>query len=177
MKNKSHKTAIKRIKPSLPARNIVSFLINKVESIFDYGCGNGNDISFYKKYFKTVKGFDPYYRNIDITEIKDNSFEAVTCIYVLNVIDNVKERLKVIENIIRISKKYIIIYTRSDKEINKIANNWKIKNDGYITKTGTFQKGFNVNEIISMINKFNIDYDIIAAKNISKYTMIILKKK
>jgi hypothetical protein len=80
------------------------------------------------------------------------------CTYVLNVINQVNIREALIKHIFSLTSvgKKIIITTRTTKEINKCAKqrNWTNHLDGYLTKSGTFQKGYTGQELIYFISSF-----------------------
>ncbi len=82
----SHLTAKERDKLSFP----MSWLYRKGKikgRILDYGCGHGSDVEILKEKGVDVFGYDKYY----FKEIPDGSFDTITCIYVLNVIQPIEQ--------------------------------------------------------------------------------------
>lgn len=88
MARNTHKTAITRSKPSKPM-SILSEKERLKGRVLDYGCGKGFDASHFK-----IECYDPYYQPI----LPDGKFDTITCLYVLNVIEEEDEK-KVIEHI------------------------------------------------------------------------------
>lgn len=115
-----HKTAIKRRKPSAPAKKLYTDgkLLGRR---LDYGCGYGVDSGLY-----CMVGYDPYYRNVK----PRGQFDTITCTYVLNVIESPSERDAVIRTIQS-------LLTEDGKAYITVRNDLKNLN-GY-TKIGTWQ--------------------------------------
>jgi DNA phosphorothioation-associated putative methyltransferase len=104
--DKSHLTAIKRKKISLPMRWLIdNGHINSGDDILDYGCGRGYDADELE-----ITGYDPYYR----PELPDRKFDIVTCNYVLNVIEDPQERLNVETELIFRARKKAFVSVRND---------------------------------------------------------------
>ena len=70
MKNKSHLTAIKRTKLSVPIRG----LDLKGKRVLDYGCGRGSDADLLG-----ADKYDPYY----FPERPTGKYDVILCTYVL----------------------------------------------------------------------------------------------
>lgn len=104
----SYKTARHRKTLSRPMR----YLLQKnllVGSVLDYGCGFGFDAQFVG-----ADGFDPYYQP---DGIRKSSYNTITCIYVLNVLQDPSERLKTLCKIDSLLEPQGIAYiaVRNDK--------------------------------------------------------------
>jgi len=155
MQDKSKNTAISRTSPSKPIRTLVK---NKKLNgyILDYGCGRGIDVQYLNQ-IDGIKcyGYDIYYQPTLPTR---SYYDVILCTYVLNVINQVNIREALIKHIFSLTSvgKKIIITTRTTKEINKCAKqrNWTNHLDGYLTKSGTFQKGYTGQELIYFISSF-----------------------
>ena len=82
---------------SLARYNFVSRIINDNSlSVLDYGCGSGYGSKALKEKFSKVTGFDTYHDDYkpkdfdvetDITKLKGNSFDVITCFEVIEHID------------------------------------------------------------------------------------------
>jgi len=83
----SARTAIARKGPSLPLRWLLKDrLISREDTVLDYGCGKGADVTALRaKRIKAV-GWDPYHR----PDIHPRLNDVVLCTYVLNVLDGVE---------------------------------------------------------------------------------------
>lgn len=156
----SYKTAIPRRKPSRIARYLVQSGLLKVlcvNSILDYGCGYGQDVIYYRANGYLADGYDPY-PGFGWTDMPDQSYDIVLLVFVLNVLPNPWERLRVLRSASQFVKNpggYILIATRSPLSIHKEASQkaWKPHNDGYWSHEArkTFQKGISKVELRSML--------------------------
>jgi 2-polyprenyl-3-methyl-5-hydroxy-6-metoxy-1,4-benzoquinol methylase len=76
------KTAISRSKPAKPMR--ILFEQNRLTGkMLDFGCGKGKDADFFK-----MAKYDPFY----FPETLENSYDTITCQYVLNVLPIEQEK-------------------------------------------------------------------------------------
>lgn len=152
------KTAMARTKPSIPIQMALK-LREEGDIFFDWGCGKGGDIEYFKKLNYAIGGWDPYFKPIPHpNEIKQGYYNFVLCTYILNIIPEKKQRLQCLKDIHTFLslKGKVLITTRSKKEIVKqVGNgNWTKNGDGWITGRGTFQKGFDVQELKDYVHIF-----------------------
>lgn len=167
-----HKTAIHRKKPSFTVRTLErqKAVTNKV---FDFGCGTGSDAHFLKSKGYKVSFWDPYFfpKNSP-SNFAPHSFRTVFSTYLLNVISK-KERIDTIKKIHRLlhkeGKVFFTVRTFSDISEKARKNKWKKKADGWITKRGTFQKGFKPIELEKFIQKRGFK----TVRTISKNPLIV----
>jgi len=89
MSDSSHRTAISRSRPSAPAK-LLSDMGLLVGRKLDYGCGRGKDAEVFG-----MERFDPHYA----PDMPDGLFNTITCIYVLNVIEDPEVRDHVLDAI------------------------------------------------------------------------------
>jgi len=146
----SHKTAIHRTRPSYTVRTIENSGLVK-NKVFDFGCGVGGDVNYLKSKVYELSFWDPYFfPENPPSNHSPHSFETIFCTYILNVI-NKKERIQAIKEIQRLLAKsgcvFFTVRTSSDIQEKAKKNTWKKQFDGWITKRGTFQKGFNSSEL------------------------------
>ena len=85
----AHKTAITRNKPSAPMMRLKASGRLKGR-VLDYGCGKGFDASHFG-----MDSYDPHYQ----PDMPDGLFDTIVCNYVLNVIESVEERERVVADI------------------------------------------------------------------------------
>ncbi len=168
----SHKTAISRKTGSRPLQDlIVDKLING--DVLDYGAGKGADTKYLIDLGYTAIGYDPYYT----PDMPQRKFDTVFCNYVINVISDYATRTALVNILLSKCKRggHVIITTRTTKEINKNAINgdWRSLNDGFLTSRGTFQIGFNSNDLIQYLPTGG---KIIKQCDNSKYSYIIIEK-
>ena len=88
-----HKTAIRRAGFSLPVRCLLrDGILDSFLTLFDYGCGHGQDLDFLQDMQISCGGWDPVHRPEGIPTIAD----VVNLSYVINVIENPLERSEVL---------------------------------------------------------------------------------
>jgi len=176
----SHKTAINRNKLSVPTNDLHCKGLLK-GLILDYGSGKGFDYKYLEKLGYNINGYDPFYKpNLDL----DDTYDTIYCNYVFNVIDNVNERIETLFKILNLiapkGKAYINIRTIKQVDKEAMVKGWSIYNDGFITSKNTFQKGFDYNSFIYLVNLLrncsNITNNFKFSDNSTyKYTQIIIE--
>ena len=86
-----HKTAIRRGDFSRPIKCALrDGLINQSASVFDYGCGRGEDLELLTGEGITCTGWDPAYR----PESEKTPADVVNLGYVINVVEDPIERAR-----------------------------------------------------------------------------------
>ena len=132
----SGKTAIKRYSFSRPVTYLLeNNLLNLETSFFDYGCGKGDDVKLLKKQKIKSSGWDPN----SFKEEKKEKADVVNIGYVINVIPDIKERVKVLKDAWNLSNKILCVSARLNNELSLLINQKEFL-DGYVTEKGTFQK-------------------------------------
>ncbi|MGK7875305.1 MAG: DNA phosphorothioation-associated putative methyltransferase [Xenococcaceae cyanobacterium] len=141
------KTAMSRTELSKPARLMLELgHLTEEESHFDYGCGKGGDIERLKARGYQSTGWDPhFFPNNPIQEA-----DIVTCLFVLNVIEDIPERLETMVKATKLARKKAILSVRVEKPPD-ITFSW---GDGYITSQGCFQKQFTNGEFLGIIRQY-----------------------
>ena len=142
------RTAIKRIDLSRPIHlALEDGLINKETSVFDYGCGKGDDIRLLSERGIECKGWDPAFR----PEEKKIKSDVVNLGYVVNVIEDSEERSSVLRSAWDLSKNILVVSARLCYESKETSNNQDYE-DGVITKLSTFQKYYDQRELREWID-------------------------
>jgi len=142
------------IKPSLPV-NLLLVNNQLTGNVLDYGSGKGIDVK-YLNLFNEIKccGYDPYNKSTLPTK---NAYDFILCNYLIDKIAFNQHRIDIIKHIIYLSddQTQIIITTRTNNDIDYIAknNNWNQFEDGYITKSNQFQRGFNESQLYNLIEQ------------------------
>jgi len=137
-----HKTAINRNQLSHPMQVLARHhYLNGEFSVFDYGCGKGDDIRELEAHGIDVSGWDPVYRPNE----RNSSKDIVNLGFVLNVIEDRNERTQTLFNAWRYVDKFLVVSVM-------IANEHHIQQfmpykDGVITTRKTFQKYYSQGEI------------------------------
>lgn len=147
-----HKTAIKRNSFSRPIRLAIDErIIGQATTVFDYGCGYGDDIRFLKNYGAQCTGWDP----IHFPESTRQLADVVNLGYVVNVIENPAERAQTLRDAWDLATKVLIVSARL-AVVAKNSTQSKYE-DGYLTRIGTFQKLFEQSELKEWIdNTLNV---------------------
>lgn len=137
-----HKTAISRNSLSSPMFILAQKgYLNGSYSILDYGCGRGDDLRELEAYNINAIGWDPVHRPDPDLEICD----IVNLGFVVNVIEDKKERDETLLNAFSYASKLLVIAAMLGNE--KIYEKFKSYKDGVITSKGTFQKYYYQGEL------------------------------
>ncbi len=141
-----HLTAIDRNKLSAPMQALARH--NYLEgdySVFDYGCGKGDDVRELEAHGLDVVFWDPVYHPDGTKKRAD----IVNLGYVINVIEDRKERDRVLRDAFRHTEKLLAISAMLAGE-STIAKFTPYK-DGVLTNRNTFQKYYTQSELLSYI--------------------------
>ena len=173
----SGKTALNRRGPSVPARTLVQKrLIPKDSRIFDWGCGFVSDVKFFQEQGFFVRGWDPIHKPKMPTEASHlHFFDWVHCMYVLNVLTEPIQREKLLEDIYNFLpvNAQLSLAVRAKKDLQRVKKrNWKRHNDGWITNSGTFQRGFNYDELCLILRPLYKNIQLI-----SKSSLFVIAQK
>src|SRR5881397_1904142 len=130
-----HKTAIRRTDLSRPIKCALrDGLIDKGTSVFDYGCGHGQDIDLLMGLGIRCEGWDPVFRpHRSLAEA-----DIVNIGYVINVIENPNERVAALRKAWEISQRLLVVAAQVLDYGN--GHNQTEFADGVLTRWGTFQK-------------------------------------
>ncbi len=135
-----HLTALSRNNLSAPIQLLISHgLINQAISVFDYGCGRGDDLRGLNEIGVKCAGWDPHYAN-DSTLV---SSDIVNLGFVVNVIEDSVERSVAIQNAFSLAKTALVVSVM-------LMNNdrpGKPYLDGFLTSRNTFQKYFSQEQL------------------------------
>jgi hypothetical protein len=150
---------MRRTAPSPIARQLVgSTLLStfRVQTILDFGCGIGRDVSLYRAHGYEVEGYDPH-EPFGFQRQPAGRFDLVTCLFVLNVIADPGQRKDVCTQLVQYTRPngLLVIATRSPQAIRSEASrkNWLKFSDGYLSSAsrGTFQRGISADEIGELV--------------------------
>ena len=174
-------TAIKRNRLSAP----IKWALDRGQirsQVYDWGCGRGDDVELLRneelRGLKVI-GYDPVHFPKNAPETVDFSrIKTIICNYVLNVIENKRERTMLLKKIAgKINDDTsVILSVRKDTTINREAKkgNYIAYRDGFVTSRNTFQKGFNMDEIESLCERY---FDISVDAGLSDGIVLVLRKK
>ena len=137
-----HKTAIVRQGLSSPMKILFNKgYLNGEYSVFDYGCGLGDDLAELQANGIDSTGWDPNFR----PEADLDNADIVNLGFVLNVIEDVIERIEALHNAFELADKMLVVSCMLISE-SKLAQMTQYK-DGVITSRNTFQKYYFQSEL------------------------------
>jgi len=163
-----HKTAIDRNRLSATMQILVRHdYLNGDFTVFDYGCGKGDDLHELEAHGITCYGWDPVYRPDTVI----GNCDIVNLGYVINVIENKQERTEAILNAWKYTKKLLIVSAMIAGEA--LTGKYMPYKDGVITSRNTFQKYYSQSELRSYLET-TLDENVVA---VGKGIFIIFKDK
>lgn len=151
-----HRTALVRYGLSAPIQSLArnGYLDGKF-SVFDYGCGRGDDLRGLVKIGIDAAGWDPHFA----AEEKILEADIVNLGFVINVIEDFDERIEALTRAYSLARQLLVVSVM-------LANDGSTKgmamNDGVLTARRTFQKYYTQAEIREFIETI-LDNDPIPA--------------
>ncbi|MGD0962212.1 MAG: DNA phosphorothioation-associated putative methyltransferase [Methylomonas sp.] len=141
-----HLTALSRSNLSAPMQCLARHgFLDGALSVFDYGCGKGDDIRNLTANAITVSGWDPHYA----PDQPKQSADIVNLGFVINVIENYQERLEALFGAYALARQVLVV---SAMLINQNTLKGLSFNDGVITQRNTFQKYFTQTELKAFLS-------------------------
>lgn len=143
-----HKTAIDRNSLSAPMQSLFRHqYLDGGFSLFDYGCGKGDDLNILNKHGVTATGWDPvYYSDNPVKEA-----DIINLGFVLNVIENPKERQETLRKVYSLAKRFMVASVMLGSEAT--MSKFEKYGDGVVTTRKTFQKYYGQNEFREYLEK------------------------
>ena len=149
-----HLTALSRSNLSAPIQCLARHgYLDGSMTIFDYGCGKGDDIRNLIANDITISGWDPHYA----PNQPKHEADIVNIGFVINVIENYQERIDALLGAYALSRQVLVV---SAMLTNQNVFKGQSYNDGVITLRNTFQKYFTQTELKEFISD-NLDVDAI----------------
>jgi DNA phosphorothioation-associated putative methyltransferase len=141
-----HRTALTRYNLSAPMQLLERFgFLNQEKTVFDYGCGKGDDVRNLKANAITANGWDPHFAPL---EEKIES-DIVNLGFVINVIENINERRQALSNAYQLATELLVV---SAMIYNQNSFKGRQFEDGVLTSRHTFQKYFTQAELKEFID-------------------------
>lgn len=151
-----HLTAIVRHELSAPLKTLAKhgFLAGEL-SIFDYGCGRGDDLRELEAHGLDALGWDPNYRP-DADKVNS---DIVNIGFVINVIEDRDERIEALIGAWELTDKLLVVSAMLGNE--SLISQFQPYKDGIITSRNTFQKYYTQAELKAFI-EMSVDENAIA---------------
>jgi len=156
-----HRTAMKRSALSRPTQLAVSEgLISQATEFFDYGCGHGDDVDALQRMGIAAAGWDPAHRPGTLRR----PASVVNLGYVVNVIEDMAERTEALLTAWALAQRLLIVSARL---VNEIKDGQAASyGDGHLTKTKTFQKYYEQNELRQWLEEVLREQPVAAAPGV-----------
>ncbi len=137
-----HRTAIRRANLSVPIQCLLrDGLLDPARSLFDYGCGRGQDLELLRGMEIPCEGWDPVYR----PDTERRAADLVNLGYVINVVEDPQERAEALRQAWGLSRSLLVVAAQLD--VAAPAQERTRFNDGVLTSRGTFQKYYRQSEL------------------------------
>lgn len=142
-----HLTALSRTNLSAPMQSLARYgFLNGDNTLFDYGCGKGDDLRNLRENSLFVNGWDPHY----FPESEKLAADLVNLGFVINVIEDFQERETALKNAYSLAHKVLVV---SAMLLNQNAYNGEKLNDGVRTQRNTFQKYYSQSELKEFVEE------------------------
>ena len=142
------RTAITRTGLSKPlATAIADRLLPPGTSVFDYGCGRGDDVRRLGTLGYQAAGWDPDHAAASPRYEAD----VVNLGYVVNVIEDPQERVAALRSAWKLARHMLLVAARPDWEARHVQG--RRHGDGVLTTKGTFQKFFTQDQLRMWIDE------------------------
>lgn len=141
-----HKTAIVRRDLSQPMQLMMRLgVVDKHRSVFDYGCGQGEDVAALASEGYEAFGWDPHHA----PQGPRRPADVVNLGFVLNVIEDPRERVETLKDAWGFARQSLCVSVMPQGKYSTAGQ--KPYRDGFLTSRGTFQKYFDQQELRSLV--------------------------
>ena len=155
-----HLTALVRYGFSAPVQMLARFgFLDGKYSVFDYGCGRGDDLRGLQENSIEALGWDPHYA-------PDNPKKPANIVnlgFVINVVEDIKERIEALQGAYSLAQELLVVSVMLE---NQYATTGKSFRDGVLTSRGTFQKYYTPSELKIFIEQHIYEESIPVAPGI-----------
>ncbi|ESQ16931.1 MAG: DNA phosphorothioation-associated putative methyltransferase [Thiohalocapsa sp. PB-PSB1] len=142
-----HLTALTRYGFSAPVQSLARHgFLDGSHTLFDYGCGRGDDVRGLLENGLDAAGWDPFYA-------PDNPVQAADLVnlgFVINVIEDFDERLEALTRAWSLARTLLVVSVMLANQNDPRGQRFR---DGVMTKRGTFQKYFSQGEIKAFVQQ------------------------
>jgi DNA phosphorothioation-associated putative methyltransferase len=122
-------------------------LLPEGTTVFDYGCGKGDDIRHLRALGYAVDGWDPTHR----VHGERRRAEVVNLGYVVNVVERPAERRESLRSAWELAEDLLVVSARMSWDARDLVG--RTMGDGLVTRTGTFQKFYEQTELAEWVEE------------------------
>ena len=122
-------------------------MLSTALSVFDFGCGRGDDLRNLAALGYRIDGWDPSHRPATVLHPAD----VVNLGFVVNVIEDRAERRETLQRAWNLAEQVLIVSARLVWEARDLEG--RPHGDGLVTRTGTFQKFYEQTELAAWIEE------------------------
>ena len=141
-----HRTAIVRRELSQPMQLMLRLgVVTPSRSVFDYGCGQGEDVAALSTQGYDAFGWDPHHA----TDGRREPASVVNLGFVLNVIEDPKERAETLRAAWGFAEAALCVAVMVQGRVD--TRRQRPHRDGFFTSRGTFQKYFAQQELRDLV--------------------------
>lgn len=141
-----HRSAMRRARLSRPLATALAHGVLRADrSVFDYGCGRGDDVARLRALGFEAEGWDPAF----FPARQRSSADVVNLGFVVNVIEDRRERAEALRAAWGLARSVLVVAARMVWEANALRG--VDHADGVVTGRRTFQKLFAQDELRSWI--------------------------
>jgi DNA phosphorothioation-associated putative methyltransferase len=143
-----HKTAIRRNDFSRPVKCLLrDGLLDPTLTLFDYGCGRGEDVELLAVEGFACFGWDPVFR----PDTPRTAADVVTLGYVINVIEDTGERSAALRQAWSLCRRLLVV--AAQVQVSGRGQTQVEFGDGFLTGRGTFQKFYTQGELHAYVEE------------------------
>ena len=136
-----HRTALRRSTLSSPFRHLLDFgFLDGRRTVFDYGCGRGDDLRLLSEMGVDAEGWDPVYR----PNVPRRPSDLVNLGFVLNVVEDPAERQQTLKAAWALAQEVLIVSVMLGYKAHQ--QRFSAHGDGVRTQRNTFQKYYSQDE-------------------------------
>ena len=140
-----YRTALTRYNFSAPVQSLAGHgFLDGSRSVFDYGCGRGDDLRGLRENGIQALGWDPHFAPSE----SKTPCDIVNLGFVINVIENLEERIEALQGAYALARQLLVVSAmiRSEGSVSGQAYS-----DGIVTLRRTFQKYYTQPELRQFI--------------------------
>ena len=142
------RTALHRSGLSSPMQHLLRFgFLDGDRTVFDYGCGRGDDLRLLAEMRVPATGWDPVFR----PDAERRAADIVNLGFVLNVIEDAGERRQTLKEAFALARKVLVVSVMLGYQSKR--EQFAVYEDGVRTQRNTFQKYYAQDEFRSYVEK------------------------